>query len=78
MARAYRIRSGCSFRLADGSLKTAGEPIDLDDDVARDHADKLEPVQAPAPGPEAAPEPATDPATDPAPEPAPRKTGKGA
>lgn len=64
MARPYLIRSGCSFRLADGSLKTAGDLIDLDDDVARDHADKLEPVQAPAPGPDK--------------EPAPRRTGKGA
>jgi hypothetical protein len=50
---AYRIRSGYRFRLPDGALKTAGDVIELDDDVAQMHVDKLEPVaeepvQAPA------------------------------
>jgi hypothetical protein len=50
---AYRIRSGGRFRLADGTLKTVGDVIELDDDVAQMHVDKLEPaaeelVQAPA------------------------------
>jgi hypothetical protein len=50
---AHRIRSGCRFRLPDGTLRTEGDVIELDDDVAQAHADKLEavpeePVQAPA------------------------------
>jgi hypothetical protein len=44
MARKYIIRSGCSFRLDDGSLATGGEVIELEDDVATAHADKVEPV----------------------------------
>jgi len=49
MARPYTIRSGCSFRLADGSLATGGDTIELEDDVAQAHAEKLEPVKAEAP-----------------------------
>lgn len=53
--RAYLIRSGCRFRTADGQVKGAGDVIELDDDVAQVHADKLEPVQAePDPAPEEA------------------------
>jgi hypothetical protein len=46
--RAYLIRSGCRFRTADGQVKVAGDVIELDDDVAQVHADKLEAVE-PAP-----------------------------
>ena len=56
--RAYVIRSGCRFRTADGQVKSAGEVIELDDDVAQVHADKLEPVADPTPE-EATPEEAT-------------------
>lgn len=54
--RAYLIRSGCRFRTADGQVKSAGDVIELDDDVAQVHADKLEPVQAEPDTPEASPE----------------------
>jgi hypothetical protein len=40
------IRGGCSFRMPDGSLKTGGDQIELEDDVAQAHADKLEPLPA--------------------------------
>jgi hypothetical protein len=43
--RAYLIRSGCRFRTADGQVKVAGDVIELDDDVAQVHAEKLEPVE---------------------------------
>jgi hypothetical protein len=46
MARSYTIRSGCSFRRDDGSLATGGESIELEDDVAAAHAEKVEPVVA--------------------------------
>jgi hypothetical protein len=49
MLKTYRIRSGCSFRLDDTTVRTGGETIELEDDVAASHADKIEPVeQAPA------------------------------
>jgi len=56
--RAYLIRSGCRFRTADGQVKSAGDVIELDDDVAQVHADKLEPVEPATaePGAEATPE----------------------
>jgi hypothetical protein len=44
MARAYTIRSGCSFRRDNGSLATGGDTIELEDDVATAHAEKIEPV----------------------------------
>jgi hypothetical protein len=44
MARAYIIRSGCSFRCDNGSLATGGDTIELEDDVASAHAEKLAPV----------------------------------
>ncbi len=46
--KTYRIRSGGSFRAADGSLKTAGDTIELPSDVAATHAgvlDELTPEQ---------------------------------
>jgi len=46
--RAYVIRSGCRFRTADGQVKVAGDVIELDDDVAQVHTEKLELVE-PAP-----------------------------
>lgn len=46
MPRLYTIRTGCAFRQADGSKLTGGQQIELEDDVARDHAEKLEPLPA--------------------------------
>lgn len=40
------IRSGAAFRLDDGTLATGGQEIELGDDVAAAHADKLEPLPA--------------------------------
>jgi hypothetical protein len=51
MARSYTIRSGCSFRRDDGSLATGGDTIELEDDVASAHAEKLEPVTVEAEAP---------------------------
>lgn len=61
MAQPYRIRAGVAFVHADGSRATGGQLIELDDDVAQAHADKLEPVQAPALTDEPAAEPAPKP-----------------
>ncbi len=41
--KTYQIVSG-SFVLADGSTKQAGDQIDLADDIALQHKDKLAPV----------------------------------
>lgn len=54
----YRIIGGHSFIDTDGSLKTGGDLIQLDTDLAALHAGKVEP--------EPVVEPATGPATDPA------------
>ena len=51
MGQRYTIRSGCSFLQADGSRLDGGAEIELEDDVARAHADKIELVQAPAQDP---------------------------
>jgi hypothetical protein len=41
--RTYLIKPGCSFRLNEaGATRGGGELIDLADDVARDHADKVD------------------------------------
>lgn len=56
MKTKYLIRGGASFRMPDGSVKTSGEEIELDSDVALTHAGLLE--AAPAPPPE--PEPTSD------------------
>jgi hypothetical protein len=55
----YKILPGNSFRDTDGSVKTGGELIDLDEDAARIHADKVEPV-AVASSPDAAPDAFTE------------------
>jgi hypothetical protein len=49
MLKTYRIRTGCSFRLDDTTVRTGGEIIELEDDVAASHADKIEPVAEEAP-----------------------------
>jgi hypothetical protein len=69
MLRTYTIRTGCSFRLHDGTLRTGGEEIDLEDDVAQIHADKID-LLAEEPAPEAAPapEPAVQTPAPPAPD----------
>lgn len=38
----YTIRSGCSFKQPDGTTLAAGDEIELPDDVANSHADKLD------------------------------------
>lgn len=38
----YRIRPGGAFRMPDGTLKEAGETIDLATDVAATHAQVLD------------------------------------
>ena len=55
----YVIRQGGSFRMPDGSAKTAGETIELASDVAALHAAMLEEVK-----PEQAGEPLADPPSD--------------
>ncbi len=37
----YRINPGHSFLDSDGSTKTGGDTIDLSDDVAQQHRDKV-------------------------------------
>ena len=50
MARKYMIRDGFSFIGDNNEVKSGGEIVELDDDVAANHAHKLElvaePVQA--------------------------------
>lgn len=53
--KTYTIRSGATFRVSDTQVLQGGEQIDLADDVAAAHADKLEPV-APEAAAEAAPQ----------------------
>ena len=47
----YIIRAGASFRLPDGTLKTAGEEIDLDSDVVTSNPNTVDPVPVPEPSP---------------------------
>ncbi|MEY8688328.1 MAG: hypothetical protein AB9M53_00430 [Leptothrix sp. (in: b-proteobacteria)] len=54
----YRILPGASFRDSDGSVKTAGELIDLGDDLAALHADKVERANVEAPPADIAIDPA--------------------
>lgn len=51
----FRILPGGSFKLPDGTLKTTGDEIDLDSDVADSHSRVLEALkdEAPAPAPAA-------------------------
>jgi hypothetical protein len=65
MAQPYRIRAGAAFVRADGSRATGGQLIELDDDVAQAHADKVELVQEPVQAPALGGEPATEPAAKP-------------
>ncbi len=47
----YIIRPGASFRLPDGSIKSAGEEIDLDSDVVLANPNSVDPVPASDPAP---------------------------
>jgi hypothetical protein len=42
----YRIKPGYSFRDSDDSIKTGGELIELSPDVAAQHAEKVEVIEA--------------------------------
>ncbi len=44
MAKKYIIRPGASFRLPDGTVKGAGEEIELDSDVVLAHPNSVDPV----------------------------------
>jgi hypothetical protein len=44
MARRYRILAGNTFDLGAGRTAGAGEEIELEDDVAKAHAHRVEPV----------------------------------
>jgi hypothetical protein len=46
MAKQYRIKPGASFRDGD-TVKTGGDLIELDLDMARLHRDKVEEVELP-------------------------------
>lgn len=61
MAKLYRIVRG-SFRQHDGRLLSQGQTIELDDDVAAEHAARLELVAAETAEPLAGPEAEQDPA----------------
>lgn len=45
MPKTYKIRDGFSFVMPDQSVKVGGDTIDLDDDIAANHAHKLELVE---------------------------------
>lgn len=47
MPKQYKIRDGFTFRGDDGQLSTGGDTIELEDDVAAQHAHKLELIEAP-------------------------------
>lgn len=40
----YRILPGHSFRDSDNTVKTGGDTIELSEDVAKAHADKVEEI----------------------------------
>jgi hypothetical protein len=42
----FRIKPGHSFRDHDDTIKGAGELIELDEDAAQVHAQKIEPAEA--------------------------------
>lgn len=46
MAKQYRIKPGASFRDGD-TVKTGGDLIELDLDMARLHRDKVEEIEVP-------------------------------
>ena len=43
----YIIRPGASFRLPDGTLKTAGDEIELDSDVVLANPNTVDPAPVP-------------------------------
>lgn len=43
--KTYRILPGAVFALGDGSTRTGGQTIELADDVAREHAHRIEAVR---------------------------------
>lgn len=48
MAKTYRIRAGAAFCVEGGmalEIRTGGQTIELDDDIAALHADKLEAIE---------------------------------
>jgi hypothetical protein len=45
MAKTYKIRDGFSFVMDDRTVKGGGDIVELEDDVAKGHAHKLEPVE---------------------------------
>jgi hypothetical protein len=45
MPKKYIIRAGFTFRGDDGQLAAGGDTIELEDDVAKLHAHKLEPAE---------------------------------
>jgi hypothetical protein len=47
----YIVRPGASFRLPDGSVKTAGDEIELDSDVAAANPNSVDPVPETDPAP---------------------------
>lgn len=46
----YRIKPGHSFRDSDNTIKTGGDQIELDDEAAKAHADKVDRIEEPVPG----------------------------
>lgn len=42
--KAYRITAGARFLLSDGRVAGEGDTVELEDDVAAQHRDKIEPV----------------------------------
>jgi len=46
MPKTYKIREGFSFVFPDGTVKTGGATVELEDDVYEQHAHKLEPEGA--------------------------------
>lgn len=51
MRKKYTIREGFTFVNHDQTVSVGGDIIELDDDVAAQHAHKLEPVDVPKPKP---------------------------
>lgn len=41
----YIVRGGCAFVLADGTRAEGGQEVELEDDIALIHADKIEPAR---------------------------------
>ena len=41
----YIVRPGASFRMPDGSLKSAGDEVELDSDVVANNPNSVDPVE---------------------------------